>query len=78
MFEICLDLSKTGLKIYYFCQHLKKAKKWPNTQTILFLTNSLKRPNGNPVIYHKEQALSFSINDGFKEFHNSFDESLPW
>jgi hypothetical protein len=53
-------LSKTGLKICYFCQHSKKAKKWPNGQTILFLANSfkkgqiwqiwpLKRPNGNPV-----------------------------
>jgi hypothetical protein len=33
MFEICSDLSKTGLKIYSFCQHSKKAKKmakWPN------------------------------------------------
>jgi len=26
MFEICSDLSKTGLKIYSFCQHSKKAK----------------------------------------------------
>jgi hypothetical protein len=59
MFEICSDLSKTGLKIYYFCQHSKKAKKWPNDQTFIFLANSfkkgqiwqiwpLKRPNGNP------------------------------
>ncbi len=30
MLEICSDLSKTDLKIYYFCQHSKKAKKWPN------------------------------------------------
>jgi len=59
MFEICSDLSKTGLKIYSFCQHSKKAKKWTNDQTILFLANSfkkgrigqiwpLKRPNSNP------------------------------
>ncbi len=59
MLEICSDLFKTCLKIYYFCQHSKKAKKWPNGQTILFLANSfkkgqiwhilpLKRPNGNP------------------------------
>ncbi len=59
MFEICSDLFKTGLKLYYFCQHSKKAKKWPNGQTILFLANSFKkgqiwqiwpfkRPNGNP------------------------------
>ncbi len=56
MYEICSYLSKTGLKIYYFCQHSKKAK---NGQTILFLANRfkkgqnwqiwpLKRPNGNP------------------------------
>jgi len=43
MVEICSDLSKTGLKIYYFCQHLKTAKKWPNGQTILFLANSFKK-----------------------------------
>jgi len=30
MFEICSDLSKSGHKINYFCQHSKKAKKWPN------------------------------------------------
>jgi len=54
MFEICLDFSKIGLKIYLFCLHSKKAKKWPNGQTILFLPNSFKkgqiwqkRPNGN-------------------------------
>jgi hypothetical protein len=57
--KICSDLFKTCLKIYYFCQHPTKAKKWPNGQTILFLANSfkkiqirqiwpLKRPNGNP------------------------------
>jgi len=43
MFEICSDLSKTGLKIYSFCQHSKKAKKWPIGQTILFLANSFKK-----------------------------------
>jgi len=43
MFEICSDLSKIGLKIYYFCQHSKQAKKWPNDQTILFLANSFKK-----------------------------------
>jgi len=32
MFEICSDLFKTVLKIYYFCRHSKKAKKWPNGQ----------------------------------------------
>ncbi len=26
MLEICSDLSKTGLKIYFFCQHSTKAK----------------------------------------------------
>ncbi len=30
MFEICSDLSKTGLKIYSFVNIQKKAKKWPN------------------------------------------------
>ncbi len=27
MLKICLDLFKTCLKIFYFCQHIKKAKK---------------------------------------------------
>ena len=43
MFEICSDLSKTGLKIYFFCQHSKKAKKWPNGQKKLFLANRFKK-----------------------------------
>jgi hypothetical protein len=33
MFEIYSVLSKIALKIYYFCQHSKNAKKmakWPN------------------------------------------------
>jgi len=33
---------KQALK-YYFCQHSKKAKKWPNGQSILFLANSFKK-----------------------------------
>jgi len=77
MFEICSDLSKTGLKIYYFCQHSKKAKKWPNGQAFLFLANSfkkgqicqiwpLKRPNGNPVIWSKGSAVSTSENKNKK------------
>jgi len=36
MFEICSGLSKTDLKIYYFCQYSKKAKNWPNGQTFYF------------------------------------------
>ncbi len=43
MLEICSDLFKTCLKIHYFCQHSKKAKKWPNGQTILFLANGFKK-----------------------------------
>jgi len=48
MFEICSDLSKTGLKIYSFCQYSKKAKKWPNGQTILYLANSFKKAKWQP------------------------------
>jgi hypothetical protein len=55
MFEICSDLSKTDLKIHYFCQHSKKAKKWPNGQKNgqmakpLYIWQTVsKRPNGNP------------------------------
>ncbi len=43
MFEICSDLSKIGIKIYYFCQHSKKARKWPNGQTILFMLKILQK-----------------------------------
>jgi hypothetical protein len=46
MLEICSDLSKTGLKIYYFLSTFKKGQKmakWPNGQTILFLVNSFKK-----------------------------------
>jgi len=38
MFEIFSDLSKTGHKNIF-----KKAKKWPNGQTILFQANSFKK-----------------------------------
>ncbi len=48
MFEICSDLSITGLKIYNFCQHLKQAKKWPNDKTFFSSKQFFKRPNGNP------------------------------
>ncbi len=48
MFEICSDFSKTGLKLYYFCQHSKKAKKWTNGQTILFLANTFKKVKWQP------------------------------
>ncbi len=36
MLEICSDLFKTDLKMYYYCHHSKKAKKWPNGQIIYF------------------------------------------
>ncbi len=48
MFEIYSDLSKIGLKIYYFYKHSNKAKKLPNH----FISGKLvqKRPNGNPAL----------------------------
>jgi len=73
MFEICSDLSKTGLKIYFFCQHSKKAKKRPNGQIFLFLANKfkkgqiwqiwpLKRPNDNPgSLWHRHLLLIMTI-----------------
>jgi len=36
MFEICSDLSKTGLKIYRFCQYSKKAKNGQMAKPFLF------------------------------------------
>jgi len=63
MLKICSDFFKTGLKIYYFCQHSKKAKKWPNGQTILFLANSFK--NG-------QMATLCIINGPLRDAFNSF------
>jgi len=56
MFEICSDLFKTVLKIYYFRRHLKKAKKWPNGQTIIFLANSLKKAKWQPWLTRHEET----------------------
>jgi len=50
MFEICSDLSKTVLKMHYICQHSKKAKKWQNGQTSLFLANSFKKGQMAPAL----------------------------
>jgi len=36
MFEICSDLFKTVLKMCYFCQHLKKAKKGQMAKQLYF------------------------------------------
>jgi hypothetical protein len=46
--EICSDLSKTGLKMYCFCQHSKKARSGKEFQ---------KRPNGNPGVIIKNMLL---------------------
>jgi len=62
-------LFKTGIKIYYFCQHSKKAKKWPNGQTILFMANSFikgqigqKKFIGHHHIKHHNKNKSDSHN----------------
>ncbi len=49
MFEICSDLSKTCLKIYYFCQHSNKAKKAQMAKPFYFWKEFQNRPNGNPA-----------------------------
>ncbi len=43
MFEICSDLIKTGLKIYYTQKRQKMAKPFYFWQTVS------KRPNGKPA-----------------------------
>jgi hypothetical protein len=43
MFEICSNLSKTGIKMYYFCQYSIKAKKLPNFQNISILASIFKK-----------------------------------
>jgi hypothetical protein len=45
MFEICSDLSKTGLKMYYFCQHSKKAKNGQMAKPFYFWQTVSKWPN---------------------------------
>jgi len=49
MLEICSDLSKTGLKMYFLSTSTKgqKMAKWPNH----FISGKQfqKWPNGNPV-----------------------------
>jgi len=55
MFEICSDLFKTVLKIYYFCRHSKKAKKLPNGQTIHYISGKQfqKRPRLADLAFKK-------------------------
>ena len=38
-----ISVFKTGLNMYYFLQHLKKVKQWPNGQAILFPPNSFRK-----------------------------------
>ncbi len=64
MLEICSDLFKTDIKIYYFCQHSKKAKKWPNGQTLLFLANSFKKAKWQPCL---SVLWSFSLQFCYKK-----------
>ncbi len=82
MFKICSDLSKTGLKSYYFCQHSKKAKKmakWPNH----FISGKQfqKRPNGNPDLsifcpYQFRDILKIVIFDPECESVNRIDPEM--
>ena len=53
----------------YFLQHSKKAKKWPNGQTILFQANCFKkRQNGNPVMERAKKSRGREENK--KKQHN--------
>ncbi len=42
MLEICSDLFKTGIKIYYFCQHSKNGQM---AKPFYFWQTVSKRPN---------------------------------
>jgi len=57
MLEICSDVSKTDLKIYYFSQHSKKAKKWAKNgqmaQPFNFWQTVSKRPNLADLVFKK-------------------------
>ncbi len=60
MLEICSDLFKTCLKIYYFCQHSKRSKNGQMAKPFYFWQTvskrpnlvdlALKRPNDNPGV----------------------------
>ncbi len=49
MFKIFSDCPKQSLKYNIFV-NIKKAKKWPNGQTIFSGKQFLKRPKGNPGV----------------------------
>jgi len=57
-------LSKTGLKIYYFCQPSKKAKNSQMSKPFYFWQTVSKRPNGNPV---KNSSLTAKIENEEKQ-----------
>jgi hypothetical protein len=58
MLEISSYLSITDLKIYYFCQHFKKAK---NAQTFYFWQTVSKRPNLADLAFKKAKWQPWNI-----------------
>jgi hypothetical protein len=66
MFGICSELSKTGLKIYYFCQHSKKPEKWPNGPTILFLAKNFKKGQ-MATLFSKLNSIETQYSDRSKK-----------
>ncbi len=50
MLEICSDLFKTSLKIYYFCQHSKKAKKGQMAKPFNFWQTVFKKAKWQPCL----------------------------
>ncbi len=64
MLEICSDLSKTDLKIFYFCQHSKKPKKAKWSNHFISGKQFQKRPIKTDLAFKKAkwQPCVFGIN----------------
>ncbi len=78
MLKICLDLFKTCLKIYCFCQHLKKAKKGQMAKPFYFWQTVLKRAKWQPCF---TRHCCFEVQKKLeknKNFHFNFlAQTLP-
>ncbi len=50
MFEICSDLFKTVLKIYYFCRHSKRPKNGQMAKPLYFWQTVSKKAKWQPCL----------------------------
>jgi len=57
MFEICSDLSKTGLKLYYFFNIQKRPKMAKWQKHFISGKQFQKSPSGNPGYVHLQLCV---------------------